>query len=192
MLARIFSRVLLPEPLRPTMPKNSPRSISKEMPSSARSSRKSRPEKGCTARSLSESTRWTGIRKDFFRSSTWIASGTSGSTAAQRRTGAAAQLRGKPRAASARAGGGLGQRAALAQHDHELDLLAGRRLELEGLPEPLPAGEDQAQELGLRPDVHVDRVGVRFEPPCLGELVLLAIARFDQHGSRPLVVVLAP
>src|SRR5680860_4262 len=184
MLARIFSRVLLPEPLRPTMPKNSPRSISKEMPSSARSSRKSRPEKGCTARSLSESTRWTGIRKDFFRSSTWIASGTSGSTAAL--------LRGKPRAASARAGGGLGQRAALAQHDHELDLLASRRLELEGLPEPLPAGEDQAQELGLRPDVHVDRVGVRFEPPRLGELVLLAIARFDQHESCPLVVVLAP
>ena len=75
MLASIFSRVLLPEPLRPTMPKNSPWWISKETPSSARSSRTSPAENGCTTRSLSESTRWVGMRNVFFRSRASIASG---------------------------------------------------------------------------------------------------------------------
>ena len=78
MLASSFSSVHLPEPLRPTMPKNSPWRISKEMPSSARSSRYSRPANGWTARSFSESTRWVGIRKALWRSSTRIAGGASG------------------------------------------------------------------------------------------------------------------
>jgi len=39
MLASSFSSVLLPEPLRPTMPKNSPWRISKETPRSAFRSR---------------------------------------------------------------------------------------------------------------------------------------------------------
>ena len=39
MLARIFSRLLLPEPLRPTIPKNSPLRTSNETPLSACSSR---------------------------------------------------------------------------------------------------------------------------------------------------------
>ena len=39
----------MPEPLRPTMPKNSPWRISKETPSSACSSRTSRAAKGCTS-----------------------------------------------------------------------------------------------------------------------------------------------
>ena len=39
MLASSFSSVLFPDPLRPTMPKNSPRSTSKLIPSSASRSR---------------------------------------------------------------------------------------------------------------------------------------------------------
>ena len=75
MLASSLSSVLLPDPLRPTMPKNSPWRISKETPSSACSWRKSREEKGRTMRSFSESTLWVGMRKDFSRSRTSIATG---------------------------------------------------------------------------------------------------------------------
>src|SRR5436305_10758072 len=75
MLASSFSSVLLPEPLRPTIPKNSPWWISKETPSSARSSRYSRVANGRTTRSFSESTRCLGMRKDLWRSSTWITGG---------------------------------------------------------------------------------------------------------------------
>ena len=62
MLARIFSRVLLPDPLRPTMPKNSPSWMSNETSCSARRMRCSRRANGCVARSLSESTCCSGIR----------------------------------------------------------------------------------------------------------------------------------
>src|SRR5919204_374691 len=62
MLDMIFSSVLLPEPLRPTIPKNSPWWTSKVTPRSARSSRKSPWRSGCRARSLKESTRCSGIR----------------------------------------------------------------------------------------------------------------------------------
>src|SRR4051794_26409841 len=61
--ARIFSSVLLPEPLRPTMPKNSPSRTSKLMSRSARSSRCSTRAHGRVTRSLSESIRWSGMRK---------------------------------------------------------------------------------------------------------------------------------
>src|SRR5690242_6827150 len=77
MLASSFSSVLLPEPLRPTIPKNSPRRISKETPSSARSSLNSRLANGWTTRSFSESTLCLGMRKDLWRSSTWITGGES-------------------------------------------------------------------------------------------------------------------
>src|SRR6185369_12721319 len=86
MLARIFNSVLLPEPLRPTMPKNSPLRTSKEITSRAFSSRKSRPAKGRTRRSLNESTRWVGMRKALRRSSTWIASGSPTAGARRRRS----------------------------------------------------------------------------------------------------------
>ena len=61
----IFSSVLLPEPLRPTIPKNSPWWTSNEMSRSARCSRYSTRRNGCVARSLNESTRCSGIRNVF-------------------------------------------------------------------------------------------------------------------------------
>src|SRR3954466_14816754 len=62
MLARILSRVLFPDPLRPTMPKNSPWRTSKEMSCRTRCSRYSTRESGCATRSLRESMRCAGIR----------------------------------------------------------------------------------------------------------------------------------
>src|SRR6266513_5022573 len=61
MLAMILSRVLLPDPLRPTIPKNSPRWMSNDTSRSAWSSRCSTRVKGWIARSLSVSTRCSGI-----------------------------------------------------------------------------------------------------------------------------------
>src|SRR5918994_6334846 len=78
MLARIFSRVLLPEPFRPTIPKNSPRRRSNEIPRRAWSWRYSMRANGCTARSLNEVMRWLGIRNAF---STPLASITTGASA---------------------------------------------------------------------------------------------------------------
>ena len=66
------------------MPKNSPWRISKETPSRACSSRYSRAAKGRTIRSLSESTRWVGMRKVFFRSSTFDREGRLGARGAAR------------------------------------------------------------------------------------------------------------
>src|SRR6478672_9360148 len=109
MLASSFSSVLLPEPLRPTMPKNSPWRISKETPSRARSSRYSRAANGRTTRSLSESTRWVGMRKDLCSPSTWIASGSLGGMNAR---------------TLPRCGGGRDGREALAGDD---DAESGRR-----------------------------------------------------------------
>ena len=51
--ARHFSSVLLPEPLRPTMPKNSPAAMSTLTSFTARSSSKVRDANGCSARSFS-------------------------------------------------------------------------------------------------------------------------------------------
>ena len=78
MLASSFSRVLLPDPLRPTMPKNSPCLTSNETPSSARRIRTSLEANGWTIRSLTESTRCVGILKVFSRSRASIARGASG------------------------------------------------------------------------------------------------------------------
>src|SRR5436305_1443256 len=64
MLARIFSSVLLPDPLRPTIPKNSPWWTSNDTSLSARSSRYFSRVNGCVTRSLSVSIRCSGIRKD--------------------------------------------------------------------------------------------------------------------------------
>ena len=75
MLARIFSRVDLPVPLLPTMPKNSPRWTSKEIPESASRRLVSGPWNGCRARSLIESMRCRGISKVFERSRTSITVG---------------------------------------------------------------------------------------------------------------------
>jgi hypothetical protein len=77
MLAMIFSSVLLPDPLRPTMPKNSPRWTSKDTPRSTCCSRKVVRRNGCTARSLSESTRCSGTRNVFSTSRTSITTGRS-------------------------------------------------------------------------------------------------------------------
>src|SRR3954452_2075672 len=88
MLASSFSNVLLPEPLRPTMPKNSPWRISNEIPSSARSSRWPRAANGWTTRSLSESTRLVGIRNDLWRSWTSIAAAVISSAAIRRQRNA--------------------------------------------------------------------------------------------------------
>ncbi len=63
MLAMIFSRVLLPEPLRPTMPKNSPLWTSKDTSRSAWSSRVEIFRSGWVTRSLSVSIRWSGTMK---------------------------------------------------------------------------------------------------------------------------------
>src|SRR5919197_4038335 len=73
MPARHFSSVDLPEPLRPTMPKNSPRSTAKETSRSARSSSWPARRKGCTARSLSVCTCSRGIRNALETSSTTTA-----------------------------------------------------------------------------------------------------------------------
>jgi hypothetical protein len=53
MLDMILSSVLLPEPLRPTMPKNSPERTSKLTSSTACRTSKERELNGCSARSLS-------------------------------------------------------------------------------------------------------------------------------------------
>src|SRR5215210_6280943 len=62
MLAMTLSSVLLPEPLRPTTPKNSPLRTSKLTSRSAWRSRYSIRARGCTARSLNELIRCLGIR----------------------------------------------------------------------------------------------------------------------------------
>ena len=76
MLARIFSSVLFPEPLRPTIPKNSPLRTSKET-SVERAAARGSPgaENGWTARSLNVSIRCSGMRKTFSRSRTSITDG---------------------------------------------------------------------------------------------------------------------
>src|SRR5919198_2900563 len=73
MPARHFSSVDLPEPLRPTMPKNSPRSTAKETSRSARSSSWPPRRNGGTARSLSVCTCSRGIRNALETSSTTTA-----------------------------------------------------------------------------------------------------------------------
>src|ERR1035437_5839993 len=80
MLDMIFSRVLLPEPLRPTIPKNSPWWTSNDTSRSARSSRYSVRVSGWTARSLNESTRCSGIRKVLWTPRTSITTGPRGRT----------------------------------------------------------------------------------------------------------------
>src|SRR4051794_7593170 len=68
-----LSNVLLPEPLRPTMPKNSPRLTSKEMSVSAGKVSMSRRRNGCSARSLSVWTRSFGSENAFETPSTTTA-----------------------------------------------------------------------------------------------------------------------
>src|SRR3954452_4424923 len=63
MPARHFSSVLLPDPLRPTMPKKSPCSTWKETSRRATRSSALRRRSGCSARSLSVWTRSAGMRK---------------------------------------------------------------------------------------------------------------------------------
>ena len=222
----------MPEPLRPTMPKNSPWRISKEMPSSAFSSRYSRGANGFTIRSLSESIRWVGIRKDFFRSSTWIATGrvgslieeSAGAVAVMLSRGIAPRRVGETLAVSAccasgrrgasrrscpegdaidfgRIGAALvdwwsRRRPRFAQDDDELDALTGGRFDVEGFVVALAAVDDHLQELGLRPDVHVDRVGGPFQlqrsirDPLLEGLALRALGRLAiDDQPRPLLVV---
>src|SRR5215213_458481 len=68
-----LSNVLLPEPLRPTMPKNSPRLTSKETSVSAGKVSMSRRRNGCSARSLSVWTRSFGSENAFETPSTTTA-----------------------------------------------------------------------------------------------------------------------
>src|SRR6185436_6247487 len=75
MLAKILRSVLLPEPFWPAIPKNSPRWMSNETSTSARSSRYSIRRKGCAARSFSVSIRCSGTRKDLWRPRASIATG---------------------------------------------------------------------------------------------------------------------
>src|SRR4051794_1529699 len=77
MLDMILSRVLLPEPLRPTIPKNSPLRTSNDTPCSARSSRYSMRVNGWVTRSLSESIRCLGTRNDLSIPRTSITTGAS-------------------------------------------------------------------------------------------------------------------
>src|SRR5215210_3177125 len=70
MPARHLSRVLLPDPLRPTMPKNSPSATWNEMSRSATSSSTSMRRSGCSARSLSVMTCWRGTRNVLLRPTT--------------------------------------------------------------------------------------------------------------------------
>src|SRR5688572_9938178 len=72
MPARHFSRVLLPEPLRPTMPKNSPSGMSKLTSSSARRTSEPVRRNGCRARSFRVCTRSCGRTNCLVTSSTWI------------------------------------------------------------------------------------------------------------------------
>src|SRR6478735_68372 len=89
MLDMIFSSVLLPEPLRPTMPKNSPWWTSKVTSCSAVSCRYSRRRSGCSARSLKLSIGCSGMRKALPTSRTSITTGPSGMCAKRtRRSGA--------------------------------------------------------------------------------------------------------
>src|SRR4051812_49039744 len=75
MLARILSSVLFPDPLRPTMPKNSPRRTSKEMPCRAWRSQYSWRSNGWTALSLKLVFRFLGIRNDLWMSTASMATG---------------------------------------------------------------------------------------------------------------------
>src|SRR3954466_13605511 len=70
-----LSSVLLPDPLRPTMPKNSPCGIVKPTPLSTFSSSYSVRRKGWRARSLSVWTWCLGMRKVFSSPSTSMAAG---------------------------------------------------------------------------------------------------------------------
>src|SRR5215218_8566565 len=70
MPARHFSNVDLPDPFRPTIPKNSPGSTANETPRSACSSSERPRRNGCSARSLSVWTRSRGIRNDLLTSFT--------------------------------------------------------------------------------------------------------------------------
>ena len=83
MLDMIFSSVLLPEPLRPTIPRNSPWWTSNETSRSARCSRYSIRRSGCVARSLNESTRWVGMRNVFSTPRTSMTTGSVSSSAQQ-------------------------------------------------------------------------------------------------------------
>ena len=78
MLDMILSKVLLPEPLRPTMPKNSPCLTSKDTPPSASRLRKLVRRKGWRASSLSAEILWSGMLNDFLTSWTETTTGASG------------------------------------------------------------------------------------------------------------------
>jgi hypothetical protein len=75
MLDMIFSSVDLPEPLRPTIPKNSPLWTSKDTSRSAWSVLNSCRVSGFVTRSRSESTRCLGILKAFDTPRTSITTG---------------------------------------------------------------------------------------------------------------------
>src|ERR671936_1677340 len=124
MLARHFSSVDLPDPLRPTMPKNSPRSTAKETPCSARSSSCPARRNGCSASSLSVCTCSRGIRNALETSSATTAGGAAtihrvfglpGRGGAQRRPQALLDLGGGPRPRAALGPAQPGARALLAQ-----------------------------------------------------------------------------
>ena len=76
-----FNSVLLPLPLRPTIPKNSPWAISREMSLTACSSSYSVERNGCSARSFSVEYCWWGSRKVLLTFSTEIAAGPMGAVA---------------------------------------------------------------------------------------------------------------
>src|SRR4051794_32252627 len=78
MPARHFSSVLLPEPLRPTIPKNSPASTVNETSCSASNSDERSLRNGCSARSLSVCIRSVGIWKALPTSLTTTAGGLGG------------------------------------------------------------------------------------------------------------------
>jgi len=75
MPARHFSSVLLPDPLRPTMPKNSPSPISTETSLTASSTSNVVERNGCSIRSLSVEYRWCGSLNDLDRCSIRTAGG---------------------------------------------------------------------------------------------------------------------
>src|SRR5215210_2943931 len=73
MPAMHLSNVLLPEPLRPTIPKNSPAPTSNDTPLSARKVSCSERRRGCSARSLNVWTRSLGSENVFETPSTTTA-----------------------------------------------------------------------------------------------------------------------
>src|SRR5919199_2985237 len=134
---RHFSSVLLPEPLRPTIPKNSPGCTENETSRSATMSDPPRRRSGCSARSLSVCTRSLGMKKRFATPSTRTAGSASGAALTRDEASAAppARRRGSLRALVGEVGGLL-----LQPEGQQAGGAVERRDRLVGQPPPSGGG----------------------------------------------------